>query len=114
MMMYVPTFRPLVAAHQCHPQTSFKVSPTMVSCKSIDTEIRLRRPSPTFPSAKVILLVFFFFFRKPPLTRSRLAMVFTADFKLGHYMKIPPRVVFFSQILAIVVAGTVQLGVQAL
>lgn len=41
------------------------------------------------------------------------AMAFTADFKLGHYMKVPPRVMFFSQILAIVVAGTVQLGVQA-
>jgi len=41
-------------------------------------------------------------------------MVFTADFKLGHYMKIPPRVMFFGQIAAIVVAGTVQLGVQAL
>jgi hypothetical protein len=40
-------------------------------------------------------------------------MMFTADFKLGHYMKIPPRVMFFSQISAIVVAGTVQLGVQA-
>jgi len=41
------------------------------------------------------------------------AMMFTADFKLGHYMKIPPRVIFFSQILAIIVAGTAQLGVQA-
>ncbi|KAF9644264.1 small oligopeptide transporter [Thelephora ganbajun] len=40
------------------------------------------------------------------------AMVFTADFKLGHYMKIPPRVMFSGQILAIIVAGTVQLGVQ--
>lgn len=47
------------------------------------------------------------------LSRSQLAMVFTADFKLGHYMKVPPRVMFFGQIMAILVAGTVQLGVQA-
>jgi len=43
----------------------------------------------------------------------RQAMVFTADFKLGHYMKIPPRVLFFSQISAIIVTGTIQLGIQA-
>ncbi|KAK7052416.1 glutathione transporter 1 [Favolaschia claudopus] len=36
------------------------------------------------------------------------AMQFTADFKLGHYMKIPPR-----QIVATLIAGTVQLGVQS-
>ncbi|KAF5340391.1 hypothetical protein D9611_007769 [Ephemerocybe angulata] len=41
------------------------------------------------------------------------AMQFTADFKLGHYMKIPPRPMFWSQIVATVVAGTVQLGVQS-
>ncbi|KAJ7915874.1 small oligopeptide transporter [Mycena leptocephala] len=41
------------------------------------------------------------------------ALTFTSDFKLGHYMKIPPRQMFWSQILATVVSGTVQLGVQA-
>ncbi|KAJ7791750.1 OPT oligopeptide transporter [Mycena olivaceomarginata] len=41
------------------------------------------------------------------------ALNFTSDFKLGHYMKIPPRPMFWSQIIATVVAGTVQLGVQA-
>ena len=41
------------------------------------------------------------------------ALTFTSDFKLGHYMKIPPRPMFWSQIVATVVAGTVQLGVQA-
>lgn len=41
------------------------------------------------------------------------ALLFTADFKLGHYMKIPPRSMFFSQVVATVVAGTVQLGVQS-
>lgn len=41
------------------------------------------------------------------------ALTFSSDFKLGHYMKIPPRSMFWSQIVATVVAGTVQLGVQA-
>ena len=41
------------------------------------------------------------------------ALQFTSDFKLGHYMKIAPRLMFFCQIVATVVAGTVQLGVQA-
>ncbi|KDR73127.1 hypothetical protein GALMADRAFT_100686 [Galerina marginata CBS 339.88] len=41
------------------------------------------------------------------------AMQFTADFKLGHYMKIPPRPMFWCQVVATVVAGTVQLGVQS-
>ncbi|KAH8117482.1 oligopeptide transporter [Phellopilus nigrolimitatus] len=40
-------------------------------------------------------------------------LVFTSDFKLGHYMKVPPRPMFWGQIVATVVAGTVQLGVQA-
>jgi len=29
---------------------------------------------------------------------SPLALTFTADFKLGHYMKIPPRTMFFAQV----------------
>ncbi|KAJ7683983.1 OPT oligopeptide transporter [Mycena rosella] len=41
------------------------------------------------------------------------ALTFTADFKLGHYMKIPPRSMFWAQTVATVLAGTVQLGVQA-
>ncbi|CAE6436660.1 Sexual differentiation process protein isp4 OS=Schizosaccharomyces pombe (strain 972 / ATCC 24843) GN=isp4 PE=2 SV=2 [Rhizoctonia solani AG-1 IB] len=41
------------------------------------------------------------------------ALQFTSDFKLGHYMKVPPRPMFIAQIVATVVAGTVQLGVQA-
>ncbi|KIY50217.1 small oligopeptide transporter [Fistulina hepatica ATCC 64428] len=42
------------------------------------------------------------------------AMQFTVDFKLGHYMKIPPRPMFWCQVFATIAAGTVQLGVQAL
>ncbi|OAX33999.1 small oligopeptide transporter [Rhizopogon vinicolor AM-OR11-026] len=41
------------------------------------------------------------------------ALTFTADFKLGHYMKIPPREMFWCQIAAAVVAGSAQLLVQA-
>lgn len=41
------------------------------------------------------------------------ALTFASDFKLGHYMKIPPRPMFWGQVVATVVAGTVQLGVQA-
>ncbi|KDQ58270.1 hypothetical protein JAAARDRAFT_57989 [Jaapia argillacea MUCL 33604] len=41
------------------------------------------------------------------------ALQFTQDFKLGHYMKLPPRAMFWGQVVATVIAGTVQLGVQA-
>ncbi|KDQ52957.1 hypothetical protein JAAARDRAFT_61547 [Jaapia argillacea MUCL 33604] len=41
------------------------------------------------------------------------ALTFTSDFKLGHYMKVAPKPMFWSQIVATVIAGTVQLGVQA-
>ncbi|KAK0442537.1 oligopeptide transporter [Desarmillaria tabescens] len=41
------------------------------------------------------------------------ALTFTSDFKLGHYMKIPPRSMFWAQVIATVIAGTTQLGVQA-
>ncbi|KAJ6568446.1 OPT oligopeptide transporter protein-domain-containing protein [Mycena sp. CBHHK59/15] len=38
------------------------------------------------------------------ITMSR-AIQFTADFKLGHYMKIPPRPMFWSQVVATLIAG---------
>ena len=41
------------------------------------------------------------------------AIQFTSAFKLGYYMKIPHRPMFWCQIVATVVADTVQLGVQA-
>jgi OPT family oligopeptide transporter len=41
------------------------------------------------------------------------ALSFVGDFKLGHYMKIPPRPMFFCQVVATIIAGTVQLAVQA-
>ncbi|KAH8101599.1 OPT oligopeptide transporter [Cristinia sonorae] len=41
------------------------------------------------------------------------ALTFTSDFKLGHYMKVPPRPMFMAQVMATIIAGTTQLGVQA-
>ena len=41
------------------------------------------------------------------------ALQFASDFKLGHYMKVPPRIMFWCQVAACAVSGTVQLGVQA-
>jgi OPT family oligopeptide transporter len=41
------------------------------------------------------------------------AITFMSDFKLGHYMKIAHRPMFFCQVVTTIVAGTVQLGVQA-
>lgn len=41
------------------------------------------------------------------------ALNFASDMKLGHYMKIPPRAMFAGQIVATIIAGTVQLGVQS-
>ncbi|KAK7311723.1 hypothetical protein RJT34_10034 [Clitoria ternatea] len=39
------------------------------------------------------------------------AVSFLSDFKLGHYMKIPPRSMFIVQIIGTLVAGTVDVGV---
>ncbi|KAH7920260.1 OPT oligopeptide transporter [Leucogyrophana mollusca] len=41
------------------------------------------------------------------------ALQFASDFKLGHYMKIPPRTMFWAQVTASALAATVQLGVQS-
>ncbi|KAG0199499.1 hypothetical protein BGX28_007257 [Mortierella sp. GBA30] len=38
------------------------------------------------------------------------ALTFTADLKLGHYMKIPPRIMFMAQIISTVMAGVINLG----
>ncbi|KAJ7579282.1 small oligopeptide transporter [Mycena floridula] len=41
------------------------------------------------------------------------ALQYTQNFKLGHYMKVPPRYMFWGQIVAIVITGTVQIAVQS-
>ncbi|KAH7907731.1 OPT oligopeptide transporter [Hygrophoropsis aurantiaca] len=38
---------------------------------------------------------------------------YASDLKIGHYMKIRPRALFFAQVVGTAVAGTVQLAVQA-
>ncbi|KAL1674846.1 OPT oligopeptide transporter protein-domain-containing protein [Schizophyllum commune] len=40
------------------------------------------------------------------------ALEFTLNFKIGHYMKIPPRPMLCAQMIATAIAGTTQLGVQ--
>ncbi|KAF3321529.1 oligopeptide transporter 4-like protein [Carex littledalei] len=39
------------------------------------------------------------------------AVSFLADFKLGHYMKIPPKSMFIVQFVGTIVAGTINIGV---
>lgn len=39
------------------------------------------------------------------------AISFLSDFKLGHYMKIPPRSMFIVQFIGTIIAGTVNIGV---
>ncbi|KAJ7540058.1 hypothetical protein O6H91_10G000300 [Diphasiastrum complanatum] len=39
------------------------------------------------------------------------AIAFLQDFKLGHYMKVPPRPMFTVQVVGTIVAGTVNMGV---
>lgn len=39
-------------------------------------------------------------------------LAFVSDQKIAHYMKLPPRAVFFAQIIATMVGGAVQLAVQ--
>ncbi|KIJ67177.1 hypothetical protein HYDPIDRAFT_25652 [Hydnomerulius pinastri MD-312] len=41
------------------------------------------------------------------------ALQFASDFKLGHYMKVPPRTMFAAQIVAAILAATSQLAVQS-
>ncbi|KAF9103886.1 hypothetical protein BGX29_002779 [Mortierella sp. GBA35] len=38
------------------------------------------------------------------------ALTFTADLKLGHYMKIPPRVMFMAQIVSTLISGVINLS----
>lgn len=42
------------------------------------------------------------------------ALSFTADLKLGHYMKVPPRVTFLFQIFGTIIVVLVQIGIKRL
>ncbi|KAI7992659.1 Oligopeptide transporter 4 [Camellia lanceoleosa] len=39
------------------------------------------------------------------------AVSFLSDFKLGHYMKIPPRSMFLVQFIGTIIAGTINIAV---
>jgi len=41
-------------------------------------------------------------------------LIFVQDMKLGHYMKLPPRSVFFAQLFATIVTCLVQVGTKTL
>ncbi|KAF9114526.1 hypothetical protein BGX27_010583 [Mortierella sp. AM989] len=38
------------------------------------------------------------------------ALTFTADLKLGHYMKIPPRIMFMAQLISTMISGVINLS----
>ncbi|KAJ6602371.1 OPT oligopeptide transporter [Mycena sp. CBHHK59/15] len=74
---------------------------------NVITELIIGYALPGRPIAMMMFKTCFVF------TSYVIALTFTSDFKLGHYMKIPPRAMFWGQVVATVIAGTVQLGVQA-
>ena len=41
-------------------------------------------------------------------------LVFVQDMKLGHYMKLPPRSVFFAQLLGTIVTCVIQISTKTL
>ncbi|KAL9709483.1 hypothetical protein Ac2012v2_007219 [Leucoagaricus gongylophorus] len=90
---------------------------------NVITELIVGYVMPGKPNAMMIFKARCFFFTQRVTVLKKIwqtygyitmsqAMQFTADFKLGHYMKIPPRSMFWCQVVATIVAGTVQLGVQ--
>lgn len=71
---------------------------------NIITEYLMGYILPGYPLANVCFKVYGY------MSMSQ-AVSFLADFKLGHYMKIPPRSMFIVQIIGTIVAGTVNMGV---
>ena len=51
-------------------------------------------------------------FKSIAYTGTNQAVGFTADLKLGHYMKIPPRLMFVAQLIAALIGGVVVVLVQ--
>ncbi|KAH8823463.1 small oligopeptide transporter, partial [Flagelloscypha sp. PMI_526] len=73
---------------------------------NVFAELVIGYVSPGKPVAMMIFKTFGY-------TTMTQALQFTQDFKLGHYMKVPPRPMFYCQVIATVVAATTQLGIQA-
>ncbi|GAV71816.1 LOW QUALITY PROTEIN: Nol1_Nop2_Fmu domain-containing protein/OPT domain-containing protein [Cephalotus follicularis] len=58
---------------------------------------------PGFPVANIMFKVYGYISMKQGIT-------FLEDFKLGHYMKIPPRAMFIAQVVGTIIAALVHLG----
>jgi OPT family oligopeptide transporter len=58
---------------------------------------------PGFPVANIMFKVYGF-------TSMKQGIIFLEDFKLGHYMKIPPRAMFNAQVVGTIIAALVHLG----
>ncbi|KAJ7653287.1 OPT oligopeptide transporter protein-domain-containing protein [Mycena polygramma] len=79
---------------------------------NVITELVVGFILPGRPLAMMMSVIRFVLFKTYGYITMSRAILFTADFKLGHYMKIPPRPMFWCQIVATLIAGTVQLGIQ--
>ncbi|KAG8059785.1 hypothetical protein GUJ93_ZPchr0002g25849 [Zizania palustris] len=71
---------------------------------NVITEYAIGLIMPGYPIANVCFKVYGY------MSMSQ-AVAFLSDFKLGHYMKIPPKSMFLVQFIGTIVAGTVNLGV---
>uniref|UniRef100_A0A0D9WRV8 Oligopeptide transporter 4 n=1 Tax=Leersia perrieri TaxID=77586 RepID=A0A0D9WRV8_9ORYZ len=71
---------------------------------NVITEYAIGLIMPGYPIANVCFKVY------GSMSMSQ-AIAFLSDFKLGHYMKIPPKSMFLVQFIGTIVAGTVNLGV---
>lgn len=71
---------------------------------NVITEYAIGLIMPGYPIANVCFKVYGY------MSMSQ-AVAFLSDFKLGHYMKIPPKSMFLVQFAGTIVAGTVNLGV---
>ncbi|OEL23504.1 Oligopeptide transporter 4 [Dichanthelium oligosanthes] len=70
---------------------------------NVITEYAMGLIMPGYPIANVCFKVYGY------MSMSQ-AVAFLSDFKLGHYMKIPPRSMFLVQFIGTIVAGTVNIG----
>jgi OPT family oligopeptide transporter len=78
---------------------------TLTSSNSVITELIIGYMLPGRPVAMMLFKTWGY------ITMAQ-ALGFSSDFKLGHYMKIPPRAMFWAQVICTIISGTVQLGVQ--
>ncbi|KAK2632988.1 hypothetical protein EUGRSUZ_L00777 [Eucalyptus grandis] len=70
---------------------------------NVITEFIIGYIYPGYPVANILFKVYGYISMKQGIT-------FLQDFKLGHYMKIPPRAMFMAQVIGTIVAALVHLG----